>query len=86
MVPLHQARSVTWVKLVQAKWLIVASSNASTSVLSIWSLASLLKLGSSREPLSHTYLSGPVREGILDVSEDRDRNERVILSLDICSP
>ncbi|EKM48114.1 uncharacterized protein PHACADRAFT_203235, partial [Phanerochaete carnosa HHB-10118-sp] len=87
IVPLHQKRSVTWVKLVRAQWLVVAASDASVSVLSIWSLASLLDSRGSQGLLSEIHLSGPVRGAILDLADDRDgRDDQVIVALDICSP
>lgn len=84
--PLHQKRSVTWVKLVRAQWLVVAASNASVSILSIWSVASLLDSHGDKVPLSEIHLSGPVRGAILDLADDRDgRDDQVTLALDICS-
>ncbi|GJE97841.1 F-box protein [Phanerochaete sordida] len=85
--PLHQKRSVTWVKLVHARWLIVASSDASSSVLSVWPIPPLALNDGDRKPLSEMFLSGPVQEGALDIRSDGDeRAKEIIVALDVCSP
>ncbi|EKM61863.1 uncharacterized protein PHACADRAFT_248756 [Phanerochaete carnosa HHB-10118-sp] len=44
-IPLHQPRSVTWVKLIQGRLLIVASSDAHQSTLALWSIPLLFENG-----------------------------------------
>ncbi|EKM56537.1 uncharacterized protein PHACADRAFT_253725 [Phanerochaete carnosa HHB-10118-sp] len=65
--PLHQASSVTWVKLLQGQLLIVASSNAHQSTLSLWSVPALFQGGKQAAELTKCYLPGPVYRGVLDL-------------------
>ncbi|KAK7676667.1 hypothetical protein QCA50_016922 [Cerrena zonata] len=65
--PFYQRRSVTWVRLVQSQWLLVASSDDITSVITLWSVVSLLTSRSSA-PLAEASLSAPVVTGAVDVN------------------
>lgn len=66
--PFHQRRSVTWVKLIQSQWLVVASSDDLISVISLWSVTSLLSSRSSPPtPLTEAFLPAPVITGAIDV-------------------
>ena len=80
-IPLHQPRSVTWVRLVQGQWLLAASSDASTSVICLWSLRSVLSKGASTAPQAQAFLEGPVASGDVEVQDGR-----VVVALDIRSP
>lgn len=66
----HQARSVTWVKLVRGQWLLAACSDNATSTLSLWSIASLRDTPGTALPLAQAYLEGPVAAGLIDIQED----------------
>ena len=79
--PLHQSRSITWLRMLHGKWLLAASSDATTSVLSLWSLQAVLTSpGKSEAPTAEVYLSGPVGGGELFVS-----GNEVAVALDIQS-
>lgn len=66
--PLHQRRSITWVKLIQSQWLLVASSDDLTSVISLWPVTSvLLPRTSAPVPLAEAFLPAPVVTGAVDV-------------------
>ncbi|KAH7884056.1 hypothetical protein F5I97DRAFT_1640317 [Phlebopus sp. FC_14] len=52
-------RSVTWLHLIFARWLIVASSDTKTSTLTCWDLASYDR------PVVESFLAGPVKSGQL---------------------
>lgn len=69
---LHGKRSVTWVRLVQGKWLLVASSERTASVITLWDVASLLSPSSSSSPpvpTSEASLEAPVYSGLVDVQD-----------------
>lgn len=75
---LHQRRSITWVQLVQSQWLLVASSDDIASVITVWSIKSLLS-SDSKTPLAEAFLSAPVATGKVDMMGDC-----VILALELC--
>ena len=61
---LHQPRSITWVRLLQGAWLLVAASDVSTSSLSLWSVHEILSSSQdSAAPSAEVYLDGPVQDG-----------------------
>lgn len=68
---LPQTRSVTWVQVVGGTYLISACSDASTSILSLWRLSSLMGSGPypARALLDEAYLEGPVEAGLVDLLE-----------------
>ncbi|KAK7676987.1 hypothetical protein QCA50_020016 [Cerrena zonata] len=66
VVPLTQKRSITWVQLVRSEWLLVASSDAGTSVITLWSIPHLLSACDTPVPLAEAFLSAPVKTGCID--------------------
>ena len=70
LIPFHQSRSVTWVRLIKGQWLLLATSDKNTSVLSIWSLASLSAMDDLQSPVSEAFLDGPVANGLVDMQND----------------
>ena len=79
---LHQRRSVTWVRLIRGMWLLAASFDASSSVLSLWSIHTLLSVRDTQSinPEAETYLSGPVNGGEIHVESNQ-----LVIALDIRS-
>ncbi|KIJ64551.1 hypothetical protein HYDPIDRAFT_111900 [Hydnomerulius pinastri MD-312] len=67
---LRIGRSVTWLRLVYARWLIVASSDTQTSALSCWDLALLTEELTLNNPTTECFLTGPVRSGELRLTSD----------------
>ncbi|KAK7679945.1 hypothetical protein QCA50_016891 [Cerrena zonata] len=66
VIPLTQKRSITWVHLVRSEWLLVASSDAGTSVVTLWSIPHLLSACDTPVPLAEAFLSAPVKTGCID--------------------
>lgn len=64
---LNTPRSVTWVHVVRGQWLVVASSDACQSVLTLWPLFSYYSKRGSGRPIREVYLDGPVKSGQCDV-------------------
>lgn len=64
------SRSVTWIRVISSEWLLVATSNSSCSTLSLYSVASLLRKLSD-VPIAEVYLDGPVRDGLVDLHNDK---------------
>ena len=77
IVPLNLARSVTWVRIIEAQWPLVASSDNRHSVLSLWALGTASHSGAS--PVTEAFLHGPVKTGQCDV-----RNGVVTVALELC--
>ncbi|KAI0689304.1 hypothetical protein BC835DRAFT_261431 [Cytidiella melzeri] len=72
----HQSLSVTWTKIIGSVWLLVAASDATVSVLSLFSVTSLL--GSSAQDLvAQAFLEGSVRNGLVQLTA----KQGVILAL-----
>lgn len=70
IVPLHQKRSVTWVRLIRSHWLLVASSDDISSVIALWSVSELLSHSNSTTPpapLAEAFLPAPVVNGAVDI-------------------
>ncbi|CAL1699394.1 unnamed protein product [Somion occarium] len=73
--PCHRAinlpsnRPITWVRLVLGQWVLIASSDISSSVISLWHLPSLLQPGreSTVSPVAQAFLDGPVEQGLVEV-------------------
>lgn len=80
VVPIYRTRSITWLHIVQGKWLLAACSDATVSTITLWSLASLLS-GGSPAPQEEAYLDGPVSDGAVQMQEGR-----LIIALDVRSP
>ena len=76
--PFHQPRSVTWVQLIRSQWLLVASSDDVVSVITLWSVSSLLR-SSLSSPLAEAFLPAPVSTGIVDTT-----GPSIILALELC--
>lgn len=70
-VTLLQSRPITWTRIVRGTWLLVAMSDAESSVLSLYSIQSLLGTR-SRDLLAQAFLSGPVLNGLVEVSSGND--------------
>lgn len=66
VVQFNQKRSVTWIQMLQSQWLLVASSDDVCSVISLWSVTSLLT-SQSPAPFAEAFLCGPVMTGAVDV-------------------
>ncbi|KAK7683176.1 hypothetical protein QCA50_013849 [Cerrena zonata] len=64
--PFYQRRSITWVRTIHSQWLLVASSDDITSVITLWLIDSLLASKSSA-PLAEASLPAPVVTGAVDV-------------------
>lgn len=70
IIPVYQKRSVTWIRLIQSQWLLVASSDDLLSVITLWSVADLLTPSNDTRtspPLAEAYLSAPVIDGAVDL-------------------
>ena len=55
--------SVTWLKLIRGRWLLLASSDYNQSRLSLWDVA-----GEREQMVTQVFLSGPVMDGKCDDS------------------
>jgi hypothetical protein len=73
--PLHLPRSVTWLRLVNGRWLFVASSDPYFSKLTCWDASLIRKLS---EPVTECSLPGPVKSGKVQVQADG-----VVIALDV---
>ncbi|KII86222.1 hypothetical protein PLICRDRAFT_93683 [Plicaturopsis crispa FD-325 SS-3] len=62
-------RSVTWLRLVYDRWLLVAASDTVSSSLTCWDLSRLM--GGDLRPSTECYLPGPVQSGQIDVDSTR---------------
>ena len=80
LVSLPQNRQVTWIRLIGAKWLLVASSDSSSSALTLFSASGIL-LGEGPSPLAQAYLDAAVTHGELEVLQDGS----VICALELSS-
>ena len=76
----HQPRSITWVALVNGTWLLAASSDATTSVLSLWSVKTVLASSAEKpaQTAAEVYLHGSVDSGKVFA-----QGEEVFIALDI---
>ena len=76
----HQPRSITWVALVNGTWLLAASSDATTSVLSLWSVKTVLASSAEKpaQTAAEVYLHGSVNSGKVFA-----QGEDVSIALDI---
>lgn len=70
VITLHQPRSVTWVQLIRGQWLLVASSDQSSSKLSLWHLLSMHTSNGPGNPVSEAFLDGPVAGGFVDLQDE----------------
>ncbi|KAI0069878.1 hypothetical protein K474DRAFT_1680580 [Panus rudis PR-1116 ss-1] len=68
IVSIPQERPVTWTQIVSGRWLLAASSDRTTSVLSLWSIPyPLTSLPDNTPPIANVYLPAPVRDGRVEV-------------------
>jgi hypothetical protein len=68
IVRLDMGRSVTWLRLVCARSLFVASSDSVSSSLACWNIAAGFK--GDKRPFAECFFQGPVRTAALEVQED----------------
>jgi hypothetical protein len=80
-ISLHQSRAVTWVRLIGASWLIVATSDSSSSALSLYSVTSLLS-SQSRDAVAEVFLNGRVQNGFVQVTGE----EGITIVLELQTP
>ena len=68
---LDQKRSITWTRLLQGEWLLVASSDDITSALTLWSVEEILTSDEESPivPLAEAFLPAPVINGCIDIQE-----------------
>ncbi|KAI0075220.1 hypothetical protein K474DRAFT_1676529 [Panus rudis PR-1116 ss-1] len=68
----HQARPVTWTRIVSGQWLLAACADKTTSILSLWSISQLLRPENPdfTRPLAEAYLPAPVYDGRAEVQEN----------------
>ena len=64
-VPFNQKRSVTWLRLIQSRWLLVASSDDINSSVSLWTIQDLLS--SNVTPVTEVFLPAPAVNGAVDI-------------------
>ncbi|KAI0810872.1 hypothetical protein BC629DRAFT_1011995 [Irpex lacteus] len=76
-----QPRPITWVHLVGGTWLLVAMSDSSSSVLSLFSIKSLLG-ARSHDLLAQAFLDGHVLNGLAEVSAEHG----LVIALELRSP
>lgn len=76
--PLHLPRSVDWLKLVNGKWLFVASSDRFVSKLSCWDLSISLATHGISKPLAECFLPDRVNSGRVEV-----QNLGVVIALGV---
>ena len=62
----NQKRPVTWIQIVQAQWLLTASSDDQSSALTLWSIPVILT-SPQPTPIAEVFLSGPVITGVVEV-------------------
>ena len=77
-VDFYQAYPITWIQLVRGSWLLVAMSDAESSVLSLYSIRSLLGTR-SQDLLAQAFLEGPVLNSLVEVSSDSE----VVIALEL---
>ena len=68
-VAFYQPQPITWTRIVQGSWLLVALSDAESSVLSLYSIESLVGTR-ARDLLAQVFLEGPVLNGLVEVSDE----------------
>lgn len=53
----------------QGRWLLVASSDQTSSVLSLWYVPTLFAEPPAKHPVYEAFLEGPVNNGFVEVQE-----------------
>ena len=71
-------KSVTWLRIVGGRWLLVAASNQEISTFSCWTLTDVFE--GKPKPLAERYLPGPVHDGEVEV-----QMEGVVIAISIGS-
>ncbi|KAK7676684.1 hypothetical protein QCA50_020366 [Cerrena zonata] len=65
----NQKRPVTWTRLIRSKWLLVASSDDVSSVITLWSVASpSLLTRQSPTPLAEAFIPDPVMTEVVYIN------------------
>lgn len=78
-----QSQSITWVRLIGAAWLLVATSSSSSSILSLYSVETLLDAAPRGAGLvTQAFLHGPVLNGLVEVSSEHG----VVILLELHTP
>ncbi len=77
----HQPQPVTWVRLIGGSLLLVAMSDRSSSVLSLFSVQSLLG-ARSHDLLAQAFLDGHVLNGLVEISSEHG----LVIGLEVRSP
>jgi len=68
LIRLDLPRCVTWVRIVSARWLFVASSDAFVSSLICWDINAVFK--ENNVPTAECFFSGPIKTGQIEVQTD----------------
>jgi hypothetical protein len=68
LVRLDLPRCITWVRVVSARWLFVASSDALTSSLICWDINAVFK--GHNKPTAECFFSGPIKTGEIEMQTD----------------
>lgn len=76
-----QSQPITWVRLVGGTWLLVATSDSSSSVLSLFSVKSLLR-ARSHDLLAQAFLNGCVVNGFVELSDEHG----LVIALELQAP
>ena len=77
-VDFYQAYPITWIQIIRGSWILVAMSDSESSVLSLYSVRSLLGTR-SQDLLARAFLDGPVLNGLVEVSSDSE----VVIALEL---
>lgn len=64
--PLHDSGSITWTRVVFGRWLLVAVSDRTSSVLKLWPLSAFTNSAQPTTPHTLAYLDGPVCSGCVE--------------------
>lgn len=79
--PFYQAYPINWTRIVDGSWLLVAMADSSASVLSLYSINSLLGTR-SQDLLAQAFLEGPVVNGLVEASVEYG----IIIALELRTP
>lgn len=67
---MHGPKSVTWVQFIHDHWLLIASSDQSSSLLSLWDIFPFHRAHSHPRLVAEVALCGPVKAGYVDCQDD----------------
>lgn len=79
--PLYQAYPINWTRIVDGSWLLVAMADSSASILSLFSIESLLG-ARSEDLLAQVSLEGTVVNGFAEASVEYG----IIIALELRTP